>query len=122
MVEANANLGGKVVKQGINMVRFSNHVPPFEQGVDVITRITMNHINWNSYTVNQIQDRVDVFVSIISTKVPSKGTGTKYVGNDITKIVTVVKTVKSVQLTTKIVKRNNHTSGKSVTKLHQVHT
>ena len=80
------------------------------------------NINGNNYKINQTQDKIDVFVSIISTRIPFKGTGIEYVGNDITKIVTVVKTVKSVQLTTKIVKRNNHTSGKSVTKLHQVHT
>ena len=88
MVEENFNLGGKDVKQGINIVRFSNHIPPFEQGEYVITRITMNHINHNSYKINQTQDKVGVFASIISTKVSSKGIGIKYVGNDITKIVT----------------------------------
>ena len=74
----------------------------------------MKHIIWNSYKINKTQDTVDDFVSIISTKVPSKGTSIEYVGNDITKIVTVVKTVKSVQLTTKIVKSYNHASCKSV--------
>ena len=72
------------------------------------------NISGNNYKINQTQDKIDVFVSIISTRIHFKGIGIEYVGNDIMKIVTVVKTVKSVQLTTKIVKSYNHASCKSV--------
>ena len=55
-------------------------------------------------------------MSIISTKSPFKGADTKNVGNNNTKIVKVVIYVGYVQLMTKIVKRSNHTSRKSVNK------
>ena len=45
-----------------------------------------------------------------------KGTDTKCVGNNKTKIVKVVMYVEHVQLTTNIIKRSNHTSRKSVNK------
>ena len=55
-------------------------------------------------------------MNIISTRSPFKGTNTKCVGDNNTKIVKVVMYVEHVQLTTNIVKRSNHTSRKSVNK------
>ena len=57
---------------------------------------------------------MDVFVSIINTKILFKGTYTKYVGKDIMKIANIFKSVEYVDLTTIIVKRNNHASNKSI--------
>lgn len=38
-----------------------------------------------------MQDKIGVFVSIVSTKIPFKGTGKEYIGDDITEIATAVK-------------------------------
>lgn len=109
IVEAGVSLGGKDVKQGINVFRFANRIPLlFEQGADVITRTAMKRINWNSYKINQTQDKIGVFVSIVSTKIPFKGTGKEYIGDDITEISTAVKSAIQqccVQLKSKIVRK-----------------
>ena len=55
-------------------------------------------------------------MSTISTRSSFKGTDTKYVGDNNTKIVKFVMYVEHVQLTTNIVKRSNHTSRKRVNK------
>ncbi|KAJ4755073.1 DNA topoisomerase 6 subunit B [Rhynchospora pubera] len=109
MVEAGVSLGGKDVKQGINIFRFANRIPLlFEQGADVITRTALKRINWSSYKINQAQDKIGVFVSIVSTKIPFKGTGKEYIGDDITEISSAVKAaIKQCcsQLKSKIVKK-----------------
>ncbi|KAK4419510.1 DNA topoisomerase 6 subunit B [Sesamum alatum] len=109
IVEAGLSLGGKDVKQGLNIFRFANRIPLlFEQGADVVTRTAVKRINWNSYKINQTQDKIGVFVSIVSTKIPFKGTGKEYIGDDISEISSAVKTAIQqccVQLKSKIVKR-----------------
>ncbi|XP_051118431.1 DNA topoisomerase 6 subunit B isoform X2 [Andrographis paniculata] len=109
MVEAGLSLGGKDVKQGLNIFRFANRIPLlFEQGADVVTRTAVKRINWNNYKINQTQDKIGVFVSIVSTKIPFKGTGKEYIGDDITEIASAVKTAIQQccnQLKMKIVKR-----------------
>jgi DNA topoisomerase VI subunit B len=40
--------------------------------------------------MNQGQDKIGVFVSIVSTKIPFKGTGKEYIGDDITEISSAV--------------------------------
>lgn len=49
--------------------------------------------SWNSYKINQVQDKIGLFVSIVSTKIPFKGTGKEYIGDDITEISTAVKVI-----------------------------
>lgn len=49
-------------------------------GSDVITKTALKRINWASYKINQSQDKVGVFVSIVSTKIPYKGAGKEYIG------------------------------------------
>lgn len=109
VVEAGISVGGKDVKQGMNIFRFANRIPLlFEQGADVVTRTAMKRINWNSYKINQTQDKIGVFVSIVSTKIPFKGTGKEYIGDDISEIASAVKTAIQQccnQLKSKIVKR-----------------
>ncbi|KAL4198195.1 hypothetical protein AMTRI_Chr03g44710 [Amborella trichopoda] len=108
LIEAGVSLGGKDVKQGLNIFRFANRIPLlFEQGADVVTR-TAAKINWSCYKINQSQDKIGVFVSIVSTKIPFKGTGKEYIGADINEIVSAVKTSIQqccIQLKTKIVKK-----------------
>ncbi|KAJ8497209.1 hypothetical protein OPV22_007761 [Ensete ventricosum] len=109
IIEAGISLGGKDVKQGLNIFRFANRIPLlFEQGADVVTRTAMKKINWSSYKINQMQDKIGVFVSIVSTKVPFKGTGKEYIGDDITEISSAVKSaIKQccLQLRSKIMKK-----------------
>lgn len=47
--------------------------------------------SWNSYKINQTQDKIGVFVSVVSTKIPFKGTGKEYIGDDISEIASAVK-------------------------------
>ncbi|GLU24169.1 hypothetical protein SLE2022_401250 [Rubroshorea leprosula] len=109
IVEAGVSVGGKDVKQGLNIFRFANRIPLlFEQGGDVVTRTALKRINWGSYKINQTQDKIGVFVSIVSTKIPFKGTGKEYIGDDITEIATAVKSAIQqccIQLKSKIVKK-----------------
>ncbi|RVX13007.1 DNA topoisomerase 6 subunit B [Vitis vinifera] len=109
MVEAGVSIGGKDVKQGLNIFRFANRIPLlFEQGADVVTRTALKRINWNSYKINQAQDKIGVFVSIVSTKIPFKGTGKEYIGDDISEIASAVKSSIQqccIQLKSKIVKK-----------------
>ncbi|KAL6516257.1 DNA topoisomerase 6 subunit B [Orobanche gracilis] len=109
IVEAGLSLGGKDVKQGLNTFRFANRIPLlFEKGADVVTRTAAKRINWNNYKINQTQDKIGVFVSIVSTKIPFKGTGKEYIGDDISEIACAVKIAIQQccsQLKSKIMKR-----------------
>lgn len=49
-------------------------------GSDVITKTALKRINWASYKINQSADKIGVFVSIVSTKIPYKGAGKEYIG------------------------------------------
>ena len=53
-----------------------------------------NESNWTSYKINQSTDKVGVFVSIVSTRIPYKGAGKEYIG------------------------RQSHTSAHTVTAVH----
>ncbi|WIA42896.1 hypothetical protein OEZ86_008811 [Tetradesmus obliquus] len=92
IVEAAVSLGGRELRPGINVYRFANRIPLlFEGGSDVITRTATKRINWGSYKINQSSDRVGVFVSIVSTKIPFKGAGKEYIGDDVEEMVSAVK-------------------------------
>ncbi|KAL7471547.1 hypothetical protein ACHAXS_011841 [Conticribra weissflogii] len=92
IVEAAVSLGGKDAKEGITVVRFANRIPLlFEGGADVATRVANSKIKWSSYKIDHKRDKIGVFVSIVSTKVPFKGTGKEYIGDDIIEIQQSVK-------------------------------
>lgn len=103
-------LGGKDAKEGITVVRFANRIPLlFEGGADVATRVANSKIKWSSYKIDHKKDKIGVFVSIVSTKIPFKGTGKEYIGDDITEIQTSVKRALQSccqQLRAHLVKRN----------------
>lgn len=76
LVEAAVSLGGKDAKEGISVLRFANRIPLlFEGGADVVTRVAQSKIKWSNYKIDHKRDRIGVFVSIVSTKIPFKGTG-----------------------------------------------
>lgn len=110
IVEAAVALGGKHAKEGINVIRYANRIPLlFEGGADVSTRVAQSKIKWSSYKIDQKKDRISVFVSIVSTKIPFKGTGKEYIGDDMTEIQTSVKRALQnccQQLRSQLTKRN----------------
>jgi hypothetical protein len=112
LVEAAVSLGGQDVRPGINVFRFANRIPLlFEAGSDVITQTAQQRIAWNSYKINQATDRVGVFVSIVSSKIPFKGAGKEYIADDVEPIRNAVKSaIQSccVQLKSKIARIHAH--------------
>ncbi|CAM9687130.1 unnamed protein product, partial [Pylaiella littoralis] len=92
IVEAGVSLGGAEVKEGVNVYRFANRIPLlFEAGSDVVTRVATKRINWSSYKVDHKRDKIGVFVSTVSTKIPFKGTSKEYIGDDTEEIKKAVK-------------------------------
>lgn len=110
VVEAAVSLGGKDVKEGITVVRFANRIPLlFEGGADVSTRVAQTKIRWSNYKIDHKKDKVGVFVSIVSTKIPFKGTSKEYIGDDATEIqLSVKRALQSCcqQLRARLSKRN----------------
>lgn len=92
LVEAAVSLGGKTMKEGITVVRFANRIPLlFESGADVSTRVANSKIKWSSYKIDFKRDKIGVYVSVVSTKIPFKGTSKEYIGDDATEIQQSVK-------------------------------
>jgi len=92
IVEAGVSLGGKDAKPGLTVYRFANRIPLlFEGGADVATQVSKRRINWASYKIRQHQDKIGIFISLVSTKVPFKGTGKEYIGDDIPEVQAAVK-------------------------------
>ena len=110
IVEAAISLGGKETKEGITVFRFANRIPLlFEGGADVASRVALTKIKWSTYKIDHKRDKIGVFVSIVSTKIPYKGTGKEYIGDDILEIsVSVKRALQSCcqQLRTHLQKRN----------------
>ena len=92
VVEAAVSLGGRDIRPGINVYRFANRIPLlFEGGSDVITKTAMKRISWASYKINQSTDKVGVWVSVVSTKIPYKGAGKEYIADDMDDMVSAVR-------------------------------
>merc|ERR1719305_1964431 len=109
VVEAGVCLGGRDAKPGITVYRFANRIPLlFEGGADVATQVSKRRINWSSYKIRMNQDKIGIFISIVSTKVPFKGTGKEYIGDDIPEVQAAVKRALErccLQLKTKLAKQ-----------------
>jgi DNA topoisomerase VI subunit B len=109
VVEVGIALGGVGLKPGITVYRFANRIPLlFEAGNDVVTRTAKENIRWNNYKMSPVNDRIGVICSIVSTKVPFKGTGKEYIGDDAESIKVAVKralTQCCIQLKSKLVRR-----------------
>ena len=70
--------------------------------------LEMLRISKANYKINNKEDKVGVYVSIVSTKIPFKGTGKEYISNDVKEIKDVVeKAIKAcgTQLKVKIAKK-----------------
>ena len=83
--------GGKC-REKLNVTRFANRIPLlFEGGGDVSSKVVNKGIDWKAYGVDKEAHRVEVFVSVVSTKIPYKGTGKEYIGDDIEPIKASIK-------------------------------
>jgi DNA topoisomerase VI subunit B len=92
IVEAAVSLGGTGIKPGLNIYRFANRIPLlFEGGSDVINKTALKRVNWAAYKINQATDRVGVFVSVVSTRIPYKGAGKEYISDDMDGMVAAVR-------------------------------
>jgi DNA topoisomerase-6 subunit B len=55
----------------VTVYRFANRIPLlFEGGGDVATQVSKRRINWGAYKMRHNLDKIGVFVSLVSTKVP----------------------------------------------------
>ena len=92
LVEAAISLGGSKIREGINVYRFANRIPLlFEAGADVVTQVATKRINWTSYHIDPKKDSIGIYVSIVSTRIPFKGTSKEYIGDDVTEVQHSVK-------------------------------
>ena len=90
VVEAAVSIGGKDLKQGLTGYRFANRIPLlFEPGSDVCKRCA-DRLKWAQYKIDPKADKVGVFVSIVSTKIPFKGTSKEYISDEIAEISAAV--------------------------------
>lgn len=109
IIEAGVALGGTGMKPGLNVFRFANRIPLlFEAGNDVVTKTARDSIRWSNYKISPTTERIGVICSIVSTKVPFKGTGKEYIGDDADSIKACVKraiTQCCLQLKTKLVRQ-----------------
>lgn len=110
IVECGVALGCQNMKSGVNVFRFANRIPLlFEAGNDVVSRTAKEDIKWNNYKIPVTTECVGVICSIVSTRIPFKGTGKEYIGDDSATIKAAVKraiTQCCLQLKTKITQRN----------------
>lgn len=83
MVEAAVSLGGRNVKPGLNIFRFANRIPLlFEPGSDVVSK-QAQEVDWGRYKIEKGTARLGVFVSVVSTRVPFRGTGKEHIAEDV---------------------------------------
>ena len=82
VVEAAVSVGGRC-KPGVTVYRYANRIPLlFEGSNDVVSVVCNKHVRWAAYRIKINTDRIGVFVSIVSSKVPFKGTSKEYIGDD----------------------------------------
>lgn len=109
VVEAGVALGGSGLKPGITVFRFANRIPLlFESGNDVVTKTAKESIRWASYKISPVTQPIGVVCSIVSTKIPFKGTGKEYIGDDSEAIKAAVKRAIAqccLQLRSKLVRK-----------------
>jgi DNA topoisomerase-6 subunit B len=78
IVEAAVSLGGRRMKEGINVHRFANRIPMlFQPGSDLTVKACTSGapkgVNWKQYKIDKNTHKIGVYVSICSTKIPYGG-------------------------------------------------
>ena len=92
IVEVGVCIGSsKIKKPGITLFRYANRIPMlFEAGADVTMNVAKG-MKWGTYKINKATDKIGIFSSIVSTKIPFKGTSKEYIGADATEIHGAIK-------------------------------
>ena len=117
VVEAAVSVGGlREEEEGLRVYRFANRIPLlFEAGADVVTRVAKTKVKWGAYKIDLKKEKVGIFVSLVSTKIPFKGTSKEYIGEDATDIHDAIKAALcqcGLQLKAQLVKRDQARQGK----------
>ncbi|KAH8071833.1 DNA topoisomerase II [Aureococcus anophagefferens] len=116
LVEVGVSLGGEGVEDNLNVHRFANRIPLlFEAGADVVTRVAKTKVKWGAYKIDLKKEKVGIFVSLVSTKIPFKGTSKECIGEDATDIHDAIKAALcqcGSQLKAQLVKRDQARQGK----------
>ena len=83
LVEAAVSLGGRRMKEGITVHRFANRIPMlFQPGADVSFKTANQRIPWKSYRMDKNNQKIGVYISIVSTKIPYGGPNKEYIGDE----------------------------------------
>ena len=83
LVEAAVSLGGRRAKEGISVHRFANRIPMlFQPGNDVSYKTANQRIQWKSYRMDKNNQKIGVYVSVVSTKIPYGGPNKEYIGDE----------------------------------------
>jgi DNA topoisomerase-6 subunit B len=88
--------------------RFANRIPLlFEPGSDVVTRQAAD-VEWGRYKIDKSTAKIGVFVSIVSTRIPFRGTGKEHIAEDVKELAEEVRKALQAcgsQLAKKLAKR-----------------
>ena len=69
--------------QGLNVFRFANRIPLlFEPGSDVIVKQAAD-LDWGRYKIDKATAKLGIFVSVVSTRIPFRGTGKEHIAEDV---------------------------------------
>ena len=83
VVEAAVSLGGRRAKEGITVHRFANRIPMlFQPGSDVSFKTANNRIQWKAYRIDKNTQKIGVYVSIVSTRIPYGGAHKEFIGDE----------------------------------------
>ncbi|OHE56275.1 MAG: DNA topoisomerase VI subunit B [Thaumarchaeota archaeon RBG_16_49_8] len=81
IVEVGIAYGGKVLPQGLSLLRFANRIPLlYDEGSDISFRILDQDIDWRHYKV-RTEAPLGVITHVCSTKVPYKTVGKEYLAD-----------------------------------------
>jgi DNA topoisomerase VI subunit B len=81
IVEVGIAYGGKVIPQGVRLLRFANRIPLlYDEANDVAFKVVNEGIDWKHYRV-PLDAPVAVITHVCSTKVPYKTVGKEYLAD-----------------------------------------
>jgi DNA topoisomerase-6 subunit B len=81
IVEVGIAYGGKVLPQGLSLLRFANRIPLlYDEGSDISWKILNQDIDWRHYKV-RTDAPLGVITHVCSTKVPYKTVGKEYLAD-----------------------------------------
>ena len=73
------------------MFRFANRIPLlFEPGSDVVTKQALD-MDWGRYKIDKGTAKVGIFVSVVSTRIPFRGTGKEHIAEDVKELADEVR-------------------------------